>query len=442
MKKNIYLFGLISLLFLLSNCTLDYENPNAATEDQLNNSNALMALAIGIQQQYSVKALDNIIFAPSLSTRETSLILTNVANQELEKGGTALLGNNLRIINLFSSIAKVKGMTETLLKTIPETTAVAGTKSGLKAWGNLFRALCLGAMSQSWEAVPLLNSTNNDAAYVARENALLEAITLLEEALTILEDTPSSDEFKSIVSKNISLTNTINAYLSRYHLMMGNYEKSITTANAIDINSTSVFDYDDQNQNPVYVGMLRAGELLFYAPRENFGLPAVLIPEAEDQRIAFYLTNNTNTSLTGFPVKNGTNSPFFSTPTSGIPVYLPGELTLNKAEAYTRLGMNTEAVEEIDKIRTKKASEDAFGLGANLTAYSGALTTTAILDEIYKNRRIELFLTGLSLEDSRRFNREGPTSDGNFLTERSRNFYPYPSTERVNNPNTPNNPIL
>jgi hypothetical protein len=59
------------------------------------------------------------------------------------------------------------------------------------------------------------------------------------------------------------------------------------------------------------------------------------------------------------------------------------------------------------------------------------------LNEIYKNRRIELYLSGLSLEDSRRFGRPGATEPN---AERNRNYYPYTNAERDNNTNTPSNP--
>jgi hypothetical protein len=53
---------------------------------------------------------------------------------------------------------------------------------------------------------------------------------------------------------------------------------------------------------------------------------------------------------------------------------------------------------------------------------------------IYKHRSIELFMSGLRLEDMRRFARP--------LTERKRNFFPYPFRERDNNTNTPADPVF
>jgi hypothetical protein len=55
-----------------------------------------------------------------------------------------------------------------------------------------------------------------------------------------------------------------------------------------------------------------------------------------------------------------------------------------------------------------------------------------LLTQIYRNRCIELYLSGLKLEDMRRFARP--------LTERKRNFFPYPFRERDGNTNTPPDP--
>ncbi len=99
--------------------------------------------------------------------------------------------------------------------------------------------------------------------------------------------------------------------------------------------------------------------------------------------------------------------------------FLPsGEITLIKAEVLARKNDLTGAVTELNKVLTKTASSDAFGVGANLPAYAGTLDQASILTEIYKNRCIELYMSGLRLEDSRRFNRPA--------TERNRNWYPYP----------------
>lgn len=83
---------------------------------------------------------------------------------------------------------------------------------------------------------------------------------------------------------------------------------------------------------------------------------------------------------------------------------------------------------------TKTAATDPFGVGASLPALTGPYTQQELLDLIYKHRCIELFMSGLKLEDMRRFGR--PTS------EMKRSFMPYPFQERDNNTNTPANPAF
>ena len=106
-------------------------------------------------------------------------------------------------------------------------------------------------------------------------------------------------------------------------------------------------------------------------------------------------------------------------------------MTLIKAEAYARTNNLVSALTELNKVITKTAAADPFKVGAGLAA-STASTATAILDEVYKNRCIELYMSGLKLEDMRRFGRPN--------TERKRNFFPYPFKERDGNPNTPADP--
>jgi hypothetical protein len=63
---------------------------------------------------------------------------------------------------------------------------------------------------------------------------------------------------------------------------------------------------------------------------------------------------------------------------------------------------------------------------------AGPFTQAQLLDQIYKQRSIELYMSGLRLEDMRRFARPN--------AERTRNLLPYPFLERDNNPNTPADP--
>jgi len=262
---------------------------------------------------------------------------------------------------------------------------------------------------------------------------LAAAITHLNEAIVLMNATPISSEFTTLVAgPAFDLKNTLYAYNARYNLYAGNYEAAITNANLVDLTVKSEFVYSTLSVNPIYNTVFI---LKYFSPRDQFGLPAALFEE-EDARYNFYM-GTPDAVVNGDAVK--TLKGFFGTQTSSIPVYLTDEIKLIKAEAMLRNnGSLDEALGLINQVRTQ-TSGDPFGVNAALPAYSGAVTSEALLLEVYQQRSAELYLTGQRWEDSRRFNRPGPPDN---VTERNRNFYPYPDQERLNNPNTPADPVI
>lgn len=253
-----------------------------------------------------------------------------------------------------------------------------------------------------------------------------------------------SAEFESTVLwAALSLPKTINAFLSRYHLLAGNYAASIVAADVVlnDADAiNSMWVYDANNPNPIWNRTVNSPDL---NPQTNFGLLGAYLPEVGDGRIAFYLGATADSALsTAGGQALSKMLGFFAESTASIPIYLPGEMLLNKAEAYARDSKLSKAVIQLNLVRQK--TTDPLGVNADLPAWTGDATSqTKILEEIYKNRSIEMFLTGMRHEDSRRFhpNFKVPT-DANTTNERNRNFYPYPTIERANNPNTPANPAI
>jgi hypothetical protein len=113
-------------------------------------------------------------------------------------------------------------------------------------------------------------------------------------------------------------------------------------------------------------------------------------------------------------------------------------MLLIQAEAYARKNDLVNAQLYLDSVLTKRT--DVFRVGADLPPYSGPSTQADLLLEIYRNRCIELYMSGMKLEDSRRFGRPGPTNTTG--AERTRNFYPYPQQERDGNQQTPEDPAI
>jgi len=447
--KNIKIFTIIGALLISSGlftaCDTDFENPNNPTEDVvLGTKEGLFALATGIRQYYSVYALRQIIEAPGITTRELGVTNTFLNINELAKGGAELPAESGGITNPWVNLLRAKGMAESLIEGANIVELSPGTRSGVLAYGNLFKAMSLGALIEMFEQAPINNAADGAAEFSDRATVLASCISLLEEAKSALASSPISDEFESTVLwPDMNLQKTINAFLSRYYLIAGNYTESINAANAVLNNSdptNSMWIYDANNQNPIWNRTVNSADL---NPQTNFGLLGNYVPETGDGRIDFYLGDDAGTANAdagGQALSEMLG--FFGTNTSAIPIYLHGEMLLNKAEAFARQNQLSEAVIQLNLVRQK--NNDPLGVNANLPAWTGDETNqNAILEEIYKNRCIELFLTGLRFGDSKRFhpNFVVPT-EANTTNERNRNFYPYPTIERENNPNTPADPAI
>ena len=423
---------LVALLFTA--CEKDFVNPGAATEDQvLNSPDGLIGLTVGIQKRWSVGRQSPIyatVAGAGFSTFELRLINPgNIDENEVALGKDELTGANGIVANIWEECLLVRNESNKILENadnIPD----AGVRSGLVAMASIFKALANGTMAQFFEQLPL--ETGENAVFSSREAALQDAITVLNAAAATVSANAISATFTSKTPGSIDALNTINALLARYHNMLGNHDEAIGAAGKVDLTSTSSFVYDDVNTNPIaFVSILTNN---VYQPVDlTLGLPAGLQPDPNDQRLAFYFQDL-------MPANNDFRAAgFFDDATKAIPIYLPGEMLLIQAEAYARKNMLPEAVAELDKVLTKQPGDDAFGVGAGLNAYSGANTQEAILDAIYANRCMEMMMSGMRLEDSRRFGRTAPNETDE---ERNRNWYPYPFSERDNNTSTPPDPDI
>ncbi|MGC6403308.1 MAG: hypothetical protein ACON4A_07670 [Flavobacteriaceae bacterium] len=434
---------LVSILVLGTNaCETDFENPNSATaEETLSSREGILAAAVGMQQIFSTSGIRWIVETPAITTREGGITTTYQNMIELEDGGTDLPNFNANVQGLWSTMLRVVKIAEDIETSVSEIDLQAGTKSGLIAHAKLFKSMAIGSLAQNYQQVVVNTSNDNNAQFVAREQAFQTIIDLLNEAKSELTGTPISAEFTNIVTLgNIDLLNTINALLARYNLFAGNYDAAIASANQVDLKSTSVYVYDSQNLNPIWSRVFLNNAPNF-KPRDYFGLPQKFEFNPLDGRLSFYLVPLEETNQNGLPIENLAG--FFDANTRSIPVYIPDEMHLIIAEAQLRKSSPNIAAAIIAINEVLTDTDDPFGINANLTGYNGIASVENLLDEVYRNRRAELFLTGMSLEDSRRFGRPEPSGKAmQYGEERNRNFYPYPDTERNSNPNTPNDPNL
>lgn len=410
----------------LAACKKDYTNPNAPTDAQVfSNADGLTKVLVGIKQRWAVNgvgvsSLYQAISCAGLSTGELTVLNAGNADlAQLQNGGTNLAPNN-GVLNSFWTTANIVNSEATkVINNVGNIPDVA-YRNAVQAYAHLYKALAIGTLAQFWERVPV--TTGPNATYSTRLEALAAATKLLDDAAALIGTNPLPAAFLSQVGNEIDLRNTLLALAARYYLMAGNNDLAIARASAVNLSVRSIYFYNTLNPNPVFRSSLITNNV--YGIVNNFGLTGALAPNPADRRIAFFLTKNAN---------NG--SGFFRDDATPIPVYQPGEMLLILAEANARKNNLPAAIEFLNQVLTK--TTDAFGVGAGLPPYSGPQTQEAVLQEIYKNRCIELYMSGMKLEDSRRFGRPGPGQAG---AERTRNFYPYPQQERDGNPNTPADP--
>ncbi|MFN5253120.1 MAG: RagB/SusD family nutrient uptake outer membrane protein, partial [Chitinophagaceae bacterium] len=420
--QSAFLLGIVSL----TSCKKEFVNPNAPTTDQVfSSSRGLVGANIGIQRTFSfggASVLYGVVTANAFTTNEVILMNSgNIAEFQFSRGGANVDPTNAILGNIWTNSNKVIYDANTVIKAA-ESLNDKGYASGLIAHASILKAMAIGSMSMFWEKVPSTTGTN--VTFLDRTIGFTNAIATIDNALSKISANPISASYVSDAVAGIDYVNTLYALKARYLLFSGKYADALTAANLVDLTKKSTFNYDAVNTNPIFT-VATATNNVYQPVDSTLGLPAALAPTASDGRIAFYTSINT-TVLPRFRI-NG----FYNTTTTGIPLYLPSEITLIKAEANARTGNLTTALTELNKVLTKTAAADPFRIGANLPA-STASTADAILTEIYKNRCIELFMSGLKLEDMRRFGRAN--------AERKRNFFPYPFRERDGNINTPADP--
>jgi hypothetical protein len=420
---------LLSTAVVQTSCKKDYTDPTKATEDQVFTSpKGLTGVAVGLQRVYTLgrgSTLYNLITINGLTTNELFVVNAgNTAELQIGTGGTSVDGNNSMLTTYWTTCNKVIYDANLVINNA-KNLADKNYASGLIAYANIFKALSIADMAQFWEKVP--SDIGANVTFIDRVEGFKKAIAALDEGLTALTANPASSSFTSSIPAGIDLTNTSNALKARFSLYAGLYPQALTTANLVNLTVKSTFNFDALSLNPVFETATSTNNVV--QPKDStLGLVPALAPVLTDGRIPFYTSINP-TIAPRFRINN-----FYNAAATAIPVYLPGEITLIKAECYARTNDSTTSKTLLNSVITKTAASDPFGVGANLPAINSFGSYAALLDEIYKQRCIEMFMSGQKLEDMRRFGRAN--------AEMKRKLMPYPLRERDNNPNTPADPAF
>ncbi|WP_050977456.1 RagB/SusD family nutrient uptake outer membrane protein [Nitritalea halalkaliphila] len=324
---KISFWGLVVAVWMtvLPACQTDFTNPNAPTDAQvLSSRDGLLNLAVGVRVLYATSGVRFMVENNAVTAREAAITTTFINMIELEDGGDALTDFNTNVEGLWASMLRVMGACEDIVAAVDEVELLASTRNNLRAYANIFRAMAIGALAQNYAEVVIQTNRQNEASFVSRGEAYAEAIRLLEAALADLQGDPSP-EVAAILQGNLNLQDIANAYLARFRLFNGNYEGAIQAAAQVSPQRTSVFTYDQLNQNPIWARVIQ-NNVPNFRPIDHFGLPEGLRPEANDGRRAFYLAPSEDININGFPIEGLRG--FFENDNSPIPVYLPGEMAL------------------------------------------------------------------------------------------------------------------
>ena len=441
MKKIFIILSFLSVFFLTS-CDKEFLPPTRPVQEEVIADRAgIIAVTNGLQLLWSSGRQSPVyttVTATGFTTKELKLLNAGNADEaELLAGGNTLSSKNGLTNNLWSQCLIIKSESQRVLNNLNVLT-IPTEQNNVKIHASIYKAMALATLVQYFEKVPIQIAKN--ASFNTKAEVLAEAINTLKSVEPILAlAVENSNGFSGLVG-TIKYKNTVYALLARYYLMAGDNNNALTYANLVDLTSVSTLFYDTVRPNAIAFSSILTNNV--YQPIDNttLGLPTGLFPAATDGRLGFYTKLVSTTDF--IPVTTVRAKGFFDNNEKLILVYLPSEMTLIKAEAFARKNMLPEAVVELNKILTRtttvvsdeKAATYYRNLAANLPAYSGAIDQTDILTEIFKNRCLELYMSGLKLEDSKRFGRP--------VSERNRNFYPYPDSERFNNTNTPTDPTF
>jgi hypothetical protein len=426
-------FALAAAMLLSVSCKKDYTDPNRAQADAVVKSSVgLTNLVIGIHRAYTATragSIYNLITTDGFLTKQLLIVNQgNTAEYQFYLGSDKVLNTNSVVISFWTNSNKVIYDANTVLTYAP-LLGDKGIASGLIAYASIFKALALGNMAMFWDKIPDTTGVSTPVNFIANTEGYNKALGVINNALAAIAANPISTSFLSNIPAGINIVNTLHALKARYSLYVGNYAQALAEANAVDLTVKSTFNYDLQALNPIFETATSTNNV--YQPLDStMGLPPALAPNLADKREPFYITISPG-SAQRFRI-NG----FFATSTASIPVYLPGEMILIKAEAYARQSTPdlVNGLIELNKIITKQPAGDPFGVGAGLPVDAGPYTQSQLLEQIYRHRAIELYMSGLRELDSRRFNRPNG--------ERTRNYLPYPNVEHNGNANTPDDPTF
>ncbi|HEY3279147.1 MAG TPA: RagB/SusD family nutrient uptake outer membrane protein [Gemmatimonadales bacterium] len=430
--RNSTLAPLVAATIAVTACHLDLTNPNAPTEKEVfGTREGIIALTVGLQARYAAGMMD-FIFPGGLVTDELGATQAALASYKDVESGAPMV-NTFDAVELpWRSHFRTVKTANDLLVHAPDLQVALGdsTLSGIIAISYLFKAMALGEMIQQYKEIPIDTYNDPAPAFVNRTTALTYVLALLDSAIIQFRAVPPGSEFNTTIRAGapgvpgLDLRNTIFAMMARYQRIAGNPGAARDAADSVALAVISNMPFSDQAINPIHDLSNRSG---YVKPVDSLRLQA----ESADARIA-YLVKDTTIAGNAQPLDRFVQ---YASNGAAIPIYLRGEVMLIRAEALLDLADLPGARTAVNAVRTKCGGA-ADQPKACLPALADTLLDTdpEIRAEIYRQRRFELFATGLRWEDARR---QGLVGVGSLA---HRCWLLYPQSERNVNLNVPADP--
>lgn len=405
----------------LGACDLDLQDPNLPTEDEaISTTSGIGQIAVGLQAQYSNELVDP-VYVVGLVTEEIGAGAATFDSFQRADMGEEITGDDGPSIGPWAGQYEVIRTANVLIENTPGVGFGPGTTSGVLALAKLYKAMALGNIYQIYPRAPLqVGPGIEDPPFAAREEVINEVLRLLQEARGHVQGTPPSSEFRaSILAPGFDLENTIEAMIARYSLMAGRLDDALMAAQRVDPGVLSELRFTATDVNPLWNMWYNSGNAYQMRAEEQFRLEA----EPGDRRVEYWVEPAPIEGASG-PLDHVSR---YRSATASYPVYLPDEMRLILAEVHARRGDLPQALVHVNAVRTQCTSELNEPV-ACLPALELAdvPTQAAMLAEILRQRRYELYLQAVRWSDLRRFDQPLKYP-----------FMPVPSTECDRNANAP-----
>lgn len=450
-KKNIFVSGLLGAVIMgLGACTkaLDTAPKNSldlgATLTTREGLNATLTSIYNTYQGSGYYGRDIIVIPELLA--DNGEITSNNTNRFLNQANNAP-GSH---INIWATLYGVINRANLVINNVDNSTATAAQKTQWKGEATFLRALSLFDAARIFARNPLnLNvtgatgATSFDLGVPVLTAGVADATQITYPARPKVGETYDAI-VKDLTDANTLLTNTGSAFrarrvaaqalLSRVELYRGNWAQSERWADSVLLGgaatiapATTYFTAWGSNHPETIFGLqYQTGEGnpgtdgLQYIYYRN--LPA--IPGYADVTATASLRADMGTTdlrfqrLISAQVKSGQNVFYcMKWPLStgrqlgqdDIMILRTSEVLLNRAEARARQGKEALAIGDLNQTRVRA------GLTAFPTSGAGAPTGAALINEILKERRIELAFEGHRLWDLLRTNRDVVKSGGSTI---------------------------